>query len=107
MAIQHSVGTKGKNNRVDAKVIQAALNLAQSTNFKLKNRLIVDGKIGKNTVTAIENFQKNIVTLSNPDGRVDAGGTTLKTLKKNITKGLNQDSLSAIMAMGTLSAIHT
>ncbi|MFK5947346.1 MAG: glycoside hydrolase family 19 protein [Methylococcales bacterium] len=100
MAIKQSVGEKGKNDKVDVKIIQAALNLAQSANFKLKNRLIVDGSNGNKTITAIEYFQKNIVKLNAPDGRVDAGGTTLKVLNKNIIKGLNQDSLMAIMAMG-------
>lgn len=105
MAIQESVGEKGINNKVDVKVVQAALNLAQSANFKLANRLVVDGKNGSKTIAAIEVFQKDIVKLNNPDGRIDAGGTTLKTLKKNITTGLNQDSLMAVMAMGTDSTV--
>ena len=59
MAIQESVGEKGINNKVDVKVIQAALNLAQSANFKLKTPLVVDGKNGSKTITAIESFQNN------------------------------------------------
>ena len=102
MAILKSVGEKGINDKVDVKVIQAALNLAKSVNFKLKKRLVVDGKNGSNTITTIETFQKDVVKLSNPDGRIDAGG---KTLKKNIKVGLNQDSLMAIMAMGTESTV--
>lgn len=105
MAILSSVGEKGINDKVDVKVIQAALNLAKSDNFKLKKRLVVDGKNGSNTIAAIEAFQKDVVKLSNPDGRIDAGGKTLKTLKANIKPGLNQDSLMAIMAMGTESTV--
>jgi putative chitinase len=106
MAIQESVGKQGINNKVDVKVIQAALNLVQSPNFKLKNRLVIDGKNGSKTITSIEAFQKDIVKLSNPDGRIDVNGKTLKTLKKNISAGLiNQDSLSAIMAMGHKSTL--
>lgn len=102
MAILKSVGEKGINDKVDVKVIQAALNLAKSVNFKLIKRLVVDGKNGSNTITTIETFQKDVVKLSNPDGCIDAGG---KTLKKNIKVGLNQDSLMAIMAMGTESTV--
>lgn len=82
MAILKSVGEQGVNDKVDVKVIQAGLNLAQSSNFKLKNRLVVDGKVGNKTINAIEAFQKIIVKLKHPDSRVDAGGTTLKILKK-------------------------
>ncbi len=105
MAILQSVGQKGKNQKIDVKIIQAALNLAQSTHFKLKKRLVVDGENGDKTIAAIENFQKKIVKLQNPDGRVDPGGKTLRNIKKNITKGLNQDSLMAIMAMGSASVV--
>lgn len=105
MAILNSVGDTGKNNKVDSKVIQAALNLSQSNEFKLDKKLLVDGDCGKKTIQAIELFQKNIVKLSAPDGRVDPGGKTLKTLKKHITKGLNEDSLIAIMALGKSSTL--
>ena len=105
MAILKSVGDKGINNKTDVKVIQASLNLVQASNFKLKDRLVIDGKNGSKTVTAIEHFQKDIVKLSNPDGRVDPAGKTLNTLEKNISKGLSQDSLMAIMAMGSNSTI--
>ena len=76
------VGEQGANKKVDVKAIQAALNLAQSANFKLKVRLVADGKNGDKTIAAIEMFQKDIVKLINPGGRVDPGGKTLKTLKK-------------------------
>ena len=51
------VGAKGENQRVDAKVIQAALNLSQSATFKLEKNLTVDGSVGKRTIEAIELFQ--------------------------------------------------
>jgi len=105
MAILNSVGDKGTNEKVDVKVIQSALNLVNSTKFKLNKRLTIDGRNGSNTVAAIEAFQKDVVKLSTPDGRIDAGGKTLKTLKKNIKVSLNQDSLTAIMAMGTVPTV--
>jgi len=105
VAILQSVGEEGVNDRVDVKVIQAALNLSQSDKFKLDKQLVVDGDIGSKTILAIEAFQKNIVKLGNPDGRIDPDGRTLGTLKSNILEGLNQDSLMAIMAMGRKSTI--
>ena len=105
MAIKHSVGEKASNDKVDVKVIQAALNQVHSSRFTLEHKLLVDGDNGKKTITAINDFQKHIVRLNLPDGRVDAGGTTLKTLRKNINKGLSQDALMAVMAMGSSSTI--
>jgi len=48
MTIQNSVGEAGVNDKTDAKLIQAALNLAQSEQFKLKKKLRTDGDIGTN-----------------------------------------------------------
>lgn len=106
MAILGSVGHKGKNDKVDVKVIQAALNLAQSKEFKLENRLLVDGKIGKKTIAAIGVFQNDMVKLSSADGRVDAGGKTLKKIRQKIKPGLEKDSLLAIMARGREATIQ-
>lgn len=105
MAIQKSVGEKGVNDKVDVKIIQAALNLAQSADFKLQKKIVIDGKIGKKTISAIIDFQKAIVKLNHPDGRIDPGGATLKKLKKYISLGLSEDALVAIMAQGNLSTI--
>lgn len=107
MAIKQSVGAKGKNDSIDVKVIQAALNLSQSDQFKISAKLVVDGKSGDKTVTAIESFQKSIVGMESPDGRIDPGGKTLTTLKKQLSKGLSEDALLAIMAKGDSSAIKT
>jgi putative chitinase len=107
MTIQKSVGDKGTNEPVDVKLIQVALNLSQSDKFKLNKPLVVDGKIGTKTISAITEFQKSIVKLNNPDGRVDPSGATLKTLKKNMSLGLSEDALLAIMAYGSFSTIKT
>jgi peptidoglycan hydrolase-like protein with peptidoglycan-binding domain len=42
--------------------------------------LVPDGKSGKKTETAIEEFQRHVVQLSNPDGRVDPIGNTFTHL---------------------------
>src|SRR5690606_1820300 len=100
MSIKKSVGAKGENQRVDAKVIQAALNLSQSATFKLEKNLTVDGSVGKKTIEAIELFQSNVECLAKPDGRIDPNGRTLQELKSRVTKGLTEDALVAIMGHG-------
>lgn len=106
MAIRWSVGTKGRNDLADVKVVQAALNLSHSVKFK-HQRLLVDGKAGARTAAAIEQFQRDIVGLSRPDGRVDPGGKTLRSLKAHTRKGLSEDALLAIMALGKRQTINT
>jgi len=105
MTISKSVGRNGVNSKVDVKVIQAALNLLKINNFVLENKLIVDGIIGKKTISAIDTFQKNIVALNTPDGRIDPTGKTLALLKKYFSKGLSEDALMAIMTLGQASTI--
>jgi len=48
------------------------------------NKLVMDGRIGNidksNTIKAIKTYQMNIVKMSEPDGRVDPRGDTLKKI---------------------------
>ena len=105
MAIKQSVGFKGRNKKFDVKIVQAALNLSQSSKFKLAKVLTVDGKNGKKTIKAIEEFQSSIVKLSKTDGRVDPKGKTHKALKKHLKKGLSEDAMLAIMAAASKAKI--
>lgn len=100
MCISHAVGKKGKNEKIDVKVIQAALNLVQSNKFDLKTKLLVDGLAGKGTIAAIELFQSSVVGMNKPDGNIDVNGKTIKTLQKLVKKGLNEYSFTAIMGYG-------
>lgn len=100
MCIKQSVGASGVNNKVDVKVVQAALNLSQTEAFNLDAGLVVDGSIGRKTIAAIESYQTHILKMSKPDGRVDPNGLTIKSLKKSVAKGLNMDALIAIMGKG-------
>ncbi len=107
MAILNSVGEQGNNDKVDVKLIQAALNQVHSEHFKLDKALKIDGQMGKKSIATISRFQQDVVKLSSPDGRVDPGGKTINTLKNNIEKGLNFNSLMAIMAFGREKTITT
>jgi len=105
MCIKQSVGTSGSNKKLDVKIIQAALNLSQSSAFKLTGNLIVDGSIGKKTIAAIELFQAEVVGMEKPDGRIDPNGTSLKRLKESAQKGLSLDALIAIMGPGNTTVV--
>ncbi|UHD16113.1 M15 family metallopeptidase [Thiocapsa bogorovii] len=72
--IKKSVGYGGVNQFQDAKVVQAQLNAQLPA---VHTRLAVDGRCGPVTIATIRSFQKLVVGLRNPDGRVDPNGKTL------------------------------
>jgi peptidoglycan hydrolase-like protein with peptidoglycan-binding domain len=78
--ITASVGNKGINKLADVKVIQTLLNQQKLVGFTIPLR--VDGKSGPKTIYRIEAFQKNIVKMIRPDGRVDPGGKSINVLNK-------------------------
>jgi hypothetical protein len=71
------VGRGGTNQPLDVRTVQTLLN-----NHRLPplQKITVDGIIGPNTIAAIEEFQRRVVKMLLPDGRVDPGGKTLKAL---------------------------
>lgn len=77
--ISASVGREGVNLAEDVKLIQHLLN----QNFKPTPALVEDGKIGRNTLRAIEAFQANVVHMVRPDGRIDPGGKSFRLLVGN------------------------
>lgn len=77
--IRAAVGAGGQNLPADVKVVQKSLN---PHNLSPLRPLSVDGIAGRNTVAAIRHFQDRHVGMSNPDGRVDPGGRTLRRLNR-------------------------
>ncbi|WP_018016445.1 peptidoglycan-binding domain-containing protein [Teredinibacter turnerae] len=77
--IMRSVGKGAVNQHRDVKLIQIYLNLFITLDTK-RVKLTVDGKIGRNTISAIEHFQKNSAGMNFPDGRVDPNGKTFRYL---------------------------
>ena len=71
--ITSSVGKSGVNNKIDVKKVQRALNIIFPS-----LPLDVDGLCGPKTIRRIIRFQKRFMT--NPDGRVDPNGRTLKKI---------------------------
>ena len=71
---------RGSRNEADVKVVQRLLN---ANLFKITplSALKVDGRIGDKTINAIMEFQKRVVKMVEPDGRVDPNGSTMAELR--------------------------
>ena len=78
VAITASVGKGGKNNTADVMAIQTLLNKWITPPISINGTC--SGQPDDPTVKAIISFQSKYT--SNPDGRVDAGGGTLKRLNR-------------------------
>ncbi|NBC33992.1 MAG: hypothetical protein GVY13_15060 [Alphaproteobacteria bacterium] len=87
MTIGQSVGRGGVNARRDVSTIQALLN-ANIQKIQPRNRLTVNGQCGASTIAAIEAFQRQVVGMNSPDGRVDPNGGTLKKLNEGAPQGV-------------------
>lgn len=72
-----SVGKNGLNRSKDVKTIQQIINLRNDLRKTLP-KLVVDGKYGAKTQTAIEQIQSSF--LKNPDGRINPFGITIKKI---------------------------
>lgn len=64
-------------NHGDVLLVQQLLNKHRPSTLP---RIGEDGVVGPETVGAIEEFQRRVVKLSYPDGRVDPGGKTIQAL---------------------------
>ncbi|RDH85990.1 MAG: peptidoglycan-binding protein [endosymbiont of Galathealinum brachiosum] len=80
--ILSSVGKSGKNIREDVHLIQDLLN-HKIKRMPGEKRLIVDGLIGPKTIKLITKYQSIVLKMKKPDGRVDSGGKTFKSLYEN------------------------
>lgn len=105
MSIRNSVGFGGKNDRVDVKVVQAALNVCTAYRSVTSVPLTVDGIAGNATNEAIKQFQQRVLGLPSPSGRVDPHAETLPALQRSLTTGLNENALRAIMGHGSSATV--
>jgi hypothetical protein len=78
-SISGSVGRGGKNISADVLTVQKLINKNIDAIAAI-TRLDEDGGCGTFTIGAIEAFQRVVVKLAKPDGRVDPGGNTLRVL---------------------------
>jgi hypothetical protein len=79
--ISQSVGRGGANVAGDVRVVQELINVHIASLTPLRP-VFVDGRIGPGTIQAIEEFQRRIVRMPIPDGRVDPRGATLTALQR-------------------------
>src|SRR5262245_34794820 len=97
-SIKASVGRGGKNCPGDVKNVQEWLNSHRA--FYL-HTIKEDGKIGPETIGAIEEFQRRKVKMSRPDGRVDPGGPTLRALTGHRKSHRSHPISSGVIASAT------
>ena len=95
MCISGSVGKGCKNSAKDVKTVQILLNMNINWLAPLK-QVSEDGTLGQQTSEAIETFQKKVVKIEKPDGKVTLGGETLKKLAEGIPKSLCESVLQGI-----------
>lgn len=97
--LRASVGNGGKNNKNDVVYVQTLLNKHKfSLSTKNLMPLKIDGICGGKTISVITAFQAEIACLSKPDGRVDPGGKTIKSLEKQ-SGGYSQIPLAAVVGV--------
>ncbi len=84
-AIGASVGTAAKASNVpaDVKFIQQLFNMIAPTSA---TPLVVDGKCGPLLIQRISDFQKTRLNVISPDGVIDPGGRTFKSLLEDARK---------------------
>jgi peptidoglycan hydrolase-like protein with peptidoglycan-binding domain len=74
-----SVGRGGLNRTEDVLLVQALLN----RQIQAPQRpLVVDGVMSSRTIAAIEEFQRRVVNIHRPDGRIDPGDRTMAALAR-------------------------
>lgn len=95
--IKNSVGFGGANKKEDVIIVQMLLNdYIDNQKITRLRKLEVDGICLHATLAAIRDFQVNIRTMANPDGRVDANGKTIKALLKFQKNGPKEPGLIAV-----------
>lgn len=72
-----SVGQNAANRPKDVRLVQRLINAHLPIPLA---PLVEDGKCGSKTIFAIKTYQQRVVGMSPPDGRVDPGGRTFRSL---------------------------
>lgn len=89
LVIRKYVGQKvaGREGNLPADV-ESVQKLLNENLYLLPNikRLTVDKAVGKETIAAIKAYQKTVLKMAAPDGRIDPGGRTLASLQKTARK---------------------
>ncbi|MGE3535927.1 MAG: peptidoglycan-binding protein [Candidatus Tectimicrobiota bacterium] len=80
-----AVGRGAINRTDDVRLVQELLN----AHLQPPQRpLPVDGVVGSRMLAVIEDFQRRVVKMTSPDGRVDPGGPTFAALTADASRSL-------------------
>jgi len=90
-----TVGIRCQNAPYDVESVQRLLNL-QEDRIPLTEPLQCDGKFGQKTLTALTEFQKNVISQPEPSGTITPGDSTLLALCALLPKQLNEILVSFI-----------
>lgn len=85
ISIQRSVGRGGVNQAADVRAVQEQLNAQMNPP---RTALKPDGKFGPLTARMIRDFQRSVVGMKWPDGRIDPGQRTLRHLNDPASEGV-------------------
>jgi putative chitinase len=98
VCIAKSVGQSGRNDLTDVMVFQILFNLNIDRFPDPKPaKLKPDGRIGPNTIKAIEKFETTIMKLGSSDGMLAPGDATVAALLKGLPPGPSKEKLSLVM----------
>lgn len=87
LKISRSVGNKGLNFTGDVQTVQLLLN--RNLNFLVPlMALKIDGDCGPITIGLIVEFQRRVMKIAKPDGRVDPGKGTINKLNEKNTQNI-------------------
>lgn len=98
MCIVKSVGHGGQNDLTDVLVFQILFNLNLDRFPDPKPAALkADGRIGQNTLKAIEAFETTIMGLPASDSLVAPGDATVAALLKGLPEGPSKEKLNVVM----------
>jgi len=95
MCISGSVGTQGKNDAADVKIVQILLN-ANAERFAGGRQLLVDGDFGPRTAAAMRAFQATVV--GTVDSQVEPDHPSIECMVEGLQPELGRPHIQVIMA---------
>lgn len=106
MPISGTVGPGARNAIADVTVVQILLNCNRARFPSPPPELSTDGRIGRNTLNAIEAFEKQVLGLDASDSLVAPGDATIKALLEGLEPGPTKEKLAIVLPHATRSKIE-
>jgi hypothetical protein len=107
LKIIKSVGLGGQNNKNDVKSVQTALNklltLIPPTKSLTEDGLLNTNTASSKTIDAIKLFQRKVLNMSRPDGKIDPNGRTHRKINEKLLNTARR--AAAILKMPTTYAV--